>query len=176
VAYRIEAEFLERELRILWRREMLTTGYVPRWVDVRGPDGGVFGKTLAFTIDPTAGNYAECLPRAEVIKRLATAAGHLGTSADYLFLTCQGLRACGIPDEELEAMAEEVTISMGAAAIAFRAAAATEGAKGPLCRRIAVGRECFDHACLFLDFRFDALSARAQDEVEDRRQEQAEQA
>ncbi|MFG1181679.1 gamma-glutamylcyclotransferase [Xanthobacter versatilis] len=108
VALRIDDAILERELSILWRREMLSGAYVPRWLDVFDADGARFGSAISFTIDRASCQYAGRLPRAEIIHRLANASGAIGSAADYLFQTCEGLRALGIPDPVLEALAEEV--------------------------------------------------------------------
>ncbi len=108
VAFRIAEGILEAELALLWRREMLSGSYVPRWLDVLD-DGGVrFGSAVAFTINPAAENYTGPLDREAVIRRLSTAAGDLGSSADYLFRTCAGLHAEGIADAELDHLAESV--------------------------------------------------------------------
>jgi cation transport protein ChaC len=108
VAFRIAEDMLEAELALLWRREMLSDAYVPRWLDVLDQDGRRFGSAIAFTIDRTGHQYAGGLAREEVIRRLATASGALGSAAGYLFRTCEGLRALGIPDPELEGLAASV--------------------------------------------------------------------
>jgi cation transport protein ChaC len=102
VAYRIAEEALATELPILWGREMLLGGYNPRWVNVIGADGAAFGKAIAFVIDKRHRLYAGDLPLAAIARRLATAAGSWGSSADYLFRTRDALRAHGIPDADLE--------------------------------------------------------------------------
>jgi cation transport protein ChaC len=88
---------------------MLTGAYVPRWVDVADMDGNRFGRALAFTIDTAGDNYAGSLAREIIVSRLATAAGFLGSSAEYLMQTVEGLRARGLVDAELEALAVEVS-------------------------------------------------------------------
>jgi cation transport protein ChaC len=108
VALRLDDADSEDELELLWRREMVSAAYVPRWVDLYALDGNRFGAGLAFTIDQDGINYAGRLARADLIMRLAKARGSLGSSADYLFQTRDGLRASGIPDAELEQLAEEV--------------------------------------------------------------------
>ena len=110
VAYRIAEGILRDELDLLWRREMVSGAYTPHWVDLVDPcAGGCFGRGIAFTIDPCAEQYAGGLAEDEVVRRLATASGALGSAADYLFRTCEGLRAHGIPDPELEHLASAVT-------------------------------------------------------------------
>jgi cation transport protein ChaC len=108
VALRIAEDSAAAELTLLWRREMLTGAYVPHWLDLLDEQGACFGTGLAFTVNPAGEHYAGDLPEAEVIRRLATAAGSLGSSADYLFRTCDGLRLCGVEDAELERLAAVV--------------------------------------------------------------------
>ncbi|MDE2197884.1 MAG: gamma-glutamylcyclotransferase [Rhodospirillales bacterium] len=103
---------IAQELDLLWRREMIASGYVPRWVDVETPDGAPLGRAIAFTINPDGPAYAGDLSEHEIVRRLATARGMLGSGADYLFQTRDGLRAMGIADPELEALAVRVTEAM----------------------------------------------------------------
>jgi cation transport protein ChaC len=116
VALRVAEASAVPELTLLWRREMLTGAYVPHWVDLLDERGDRFGSGLAFTVNPAGEHYAGDLPEAEVVRRLATAAGSLGSSADYLFRTCDGLRLCGVEDAELERLAAEVRAEQAKAA------------------------------------------------------------
>lgn len=102
VAYRIDEAVLHSELELLWRREMVSGSYVPRWVSVHDAQGAAFGSALAFTMDTGCEQYAGHLNEEQVIECLATASGVLGSSADYLFRTCEGLLACGVQDADLE--------------------------------------------------------------------------
>lgn len=113
-AYRLAEDDVERELRLLWRREMVCDAYVPRWVEVKSPDGKSFGWAIAFTIDADDSQYAGDLDEDTVVHRLATASGGLGSSADYLFKTYDGLRAHGIRDAKLERLASRVKASHAA--------------------------------------------------------------
>lgn len=108
VAYRIAERDIASELSILWSREMLIGGYNPTWVDVVGGDGERFGAAIAFTIDRDHAHYAGNLPQREKIRRLATAEGSWGSSADYLFRTISGLREHGIRDEDMELLGDLV--------------------------------------------------------------------
>ena len=108
IAFRLHEEELETELALLWRREMLAGSYVPRWVDLFDKAGARYGKAIAFTINTAADQYTGKLAKEAVITRLATAAGELGTAADYLYRTCAGLRAEGIPDADLENLEQAV--------------------------------------------------------------------
>lgn len=90
IAFGISGDVVETDLAMLWKREMLSGAYVPRWLDLRDRDGGRFACGITFTIDHDGENYAGRLARDLMIWRLATAAGALGSSADYLFQTCEG--------------------------------------------------------------------------------------
>lgn len=107
-AFRVPEALVVEELALLWRREMLSGSYRPRWVRVRGADGTPFGHAIAFTIHRGGENYAGRLAQAEVVQRLSTARGALGSAADYLFRTCDGLRSLGIRDVGIEALARQV--------------------------------------------------------------------
>ena len=103
-ALRIEEEHVGTELELLWRREMLSGSYRPRWVALRDAGGTAFGHGIAFTIR-REGEYYCRLTREETARRLATAAGALGSSAEYLFRTRDGLRSLGIRDRAIETLA-----------------------------------------------------------------------
>ena len=107
-AFRLEEDALDEELPLIWRREMLAGSYVPRWAALRGRDGAIFGHGICFTINRDAEQYAGKLDRAEVVRRLATARGDLGSAADYLFRTRDGLRLLGIRDPGVERLADAV--------------------------------------------------------------------
>ena len=108
VAFRIAEELVETELALLWRREMLAGSYIPRWLALEDASGVRFGYGIAFTVDTQCEQYAGNLAKEAVIRQLASASGELGSSADYLFRTCAGLRAEGIPDPELETLSRIV--------------------------------------------------------------------
>ena len=108
VAFRISGEVAETELAMLWKREMLSGAYVPRWLDLRDISGDRFGCGIAFTIDPACAHYDGGLAREHIVQRLATAVGALGSSADYLFRTRESLRQHGIDDDDLERLCVDV--------------------------------------------------------------------
>jgi cation transport protein ChaC len=108
-AFRLDEADVASELTLLWRREMLCRGaYIPRWLELIGEDGLAFGHAIAFTINPKGEKYAGDMPTDAAVSRLATASGGLGSCADYLFQTRDGLRAHGIPDPALERLAIRV--------------------------------------------------------------------
>lgn len=115
-AFLIPEADIRCELTVLWRREMLAGSYVPRWLTVRALDGTPFGRAIAFTIDRSRPSYAGEITEAETVRRLATARGALGTGAEYLFRTRDGLRSLGLRDRNVERLAVQVAAAQLAAA------------------------------------------------------------
>ena len=109
-AFLVAEDAIAAELPLLWRREMLSGSYAPRWVAVRDERGTPYGHAIAFTIRRDGSWYAGDLTEAQVIRRLASARGALGSSADYLFRTRDGLRSLGIIDPRIERLAQEVAL------------------------------------------------------------------
>ncbi len=86
---------------------------IPRWIDVAA-NGNVI-KALAFIADPEGPAYAGNLPIKKVAWTLARAAGHWGSSAQYLYNTFTMLESCGIHDEsisELQALVAKEIIDL----------------------------------------------------------------
>lgn len=108
VALDLDPAEARTELSILWRREMVADGYIPRWVRVTTSGGKDAGWAIAFTINPSGPSYAGDLDEAAVVERLASARGPLGTAAEYLFNTREGLAAIGVSDPYLDAIAVKV--------------------------------------------------------------------
>ncbi|BAZ44856.1 ChaC family protein [Chondrocystis sp. NIES-4102] len=99
VAYRLAVDAnLEAELLLLWRREMVVGSYTPRWITAT--DGRENINVLAFTVNHQHSTYVK-LSTVEIVNCLATATGVLGSSAEYLHHTVQGLLAAGIEDSSL---------------------------------------------------------------------------
>lgn len=106
VAYRIAAALAQEELELVWRREMLTNVYRPRWVKFTAPEGG--GAAIAFLINTAHPRYAGLLPEDQVVESIARARGSLGACATYLFNTADHLAALGIRDRQLSRLQERV--------------------------------------------------------------------
>jgi glutathione-specific gamma-glutamylcyclotransferase len=106
VAYRIAQAQAEHELLILWRREMVTGAYRPRWVKAVTPKGPV--AAIAFTMNAKHERYAGRLPEAQVAAVIARAEGALGPCSKYLFSTVEHLRELGIRDHGMERLAHQV--------------------------------------------------------------------
>jgi cation transport protein ChaC len=106
IAYRIPANLVEREMPLLWRREMPGRTYRAVWVAAHTPQGPV--RALTFVVDRRSPRYAGKLSDEEIAKRVATASGILGTCTAYLTDTLAALSALGLRDPRLARIARAV--------------------------------------------------------------------
>jgi cation transport protein ChaC len=106
VVFHIAPENVEEELEIVWRREMLSGAYRPRWVEVLTAIGKV--RAIAFVINRAHERYARLLTDDEIAHAIATASGWLGPCADYLVNTVDHLATLGIHDRPLERLRARV--------------------------------------------------------------------
>jgi cation transport protein ChaC len=112
VAFHVAESDLAAELDLLWRREMLADGYRACWVTLRGGEEDGEIPAVAFVVNHEASYYAGDLTEAETVRRLATARGELGSSAEYLLHTRDGLRALGLRDPLIERLAGRVAAAL----------------------------------------------------------------
>lgn len=96
IVYRIDPKIADRELEIVWNREMITGAYRPRLLRVETADGPV--RAIAFVANRDHERYACKLPVEKVADAVADAEGGLGRCADYLFNTVDHLDELGIAD------------------------------------------------------------------------------
>jgi glutathione-specific gamma-glutamylcyclotransferase len=106
VAYHVAPDCALEELDIVWRREMISDAYVPRWVAVRTPMATV--RAITFTINQAHERYACKLSDEEAAQAIAGASGFLGACADYLINTVDHLAELGIHDRPLERLRDRV--------------------------------------------------------------------
>lgn len=106
LVFRLSTAHALADLRLMWRREMVVGSYIPRWVSVRCGEG--FCQAIAFTVNPHHACYTGKLQPEQLIRTLATAEGELGSSADYLRQTVEGLRQNGLCDHRLQRLQQRV--------------------------------------------------------------------
>jgi cation transport protein ChaC len=100
MAYRIERERAERELRRLWVREMPNGVYDPKWLRCQTAEGPV--TALAFTLDRHSPSFTGHLDDDTLLRILRHARGRFGSTLDYLLETGACLRKHGIRDHAVE--------------------------------------------------------------------------
>lgn len=99
LAFRIDGSIVDNETRIVWAREMIMKGYLPRFVELVTPQGSL--EALAFIVDKSAKSYMPNLSLEEMASSIATGAGVLGSNFDYLDNLAKHFSAMGIADEAL---------------------------------------------------------------------------
>jgi len=112
MAFRLASDQVAGELDIIWRREMLSGAYRPRWVRVATDEGLV--DAVTFTIDQANPRYAGRLGEDEIVDVVATAVGRLGPCTDYLFKTVDALAELGLRDPVLRRLKRRVEARLGA--------------------------------------------------------------
>ena len=106
IAYRIAPDKVNSETEILWMREMISGAYRPRWVTLHTHDNALRG--LVFTINRENPRYIGRLPMEDIVERLATGEGELGSCRDYLLNTVAHLEEIGVRDAHLHDLAHRV--------------------------------------------------------------------
>ncbi len=106
VAYRIAEAQAAPELELIWRREMLTGAYAPRWLKLETASGPLHA--IAFLMNRCHTRYAGRLPEEQVVAAIAEAHGPLGACATYLFNTVAHLDELGIADRRLRHLRDKV--------------------------------------------------------------------
>jgi glutathione-specific gamma-glutamylcyclotransferase len=106
IVYRLASTDVETELPLLWRREMMMGCYRPRWVKVI--DGEDSWQAIAFVVNHQHRAYAGDIAPEVMVKHIATASGTLGSCADYLLQTLEGLNDAGIKDKSLLRLKKQV--------------------------------------------------------------------
>lgn len=104
--YRIAGTRVPDILHALWRREMASAAYVPRWLNCHTPHGPVPG--LVFTINRHGPAYAPGLGLAQTLDVIRGAHGKCGPCVDYILQTDRALAAAGITDDRLRVIANQL--------------------------------------------------------------------
>lgn len=100
VVFRIPRQHGADTLAQLWRREMATAVYDPRWLHAQTPEGPV--RALAFTLSRRSPSHTGELSEEEYRAIFALATGIYGTTFDYAHRTLEELRRHDIRDRNLE--------------------------------------------------------------------------
>jgi cation transport protein ChaC len=96
LAFRIEAEKLDHETFVLFRREMIAPAYRPTWLSLDTAGGPI--EALGFVANHGYKNIRPGIPLHDQAKMIARAEGSLGTNFDYLSDTHERLELLGIED------------------------------------------------------------------------------
>ena len=98
-AFRIKAKMAMEELELVWRREMISGVYQPRWVTLHSPQGNI--RAITFVVDRTHKQFISELPQEKAALHIAKAEGWLGSCRSYLEDTIAHLAKLGFSDSYL---------------------------------------------------------------------------
>ena len=107
MVYRIAGAHVSECFEALWRREMSTGAYLPRWLNC-STDGGTVS-ALVFTMNRASPSYIQELPEAELLAVIRRASGQYGACIDYVTQTAESLSAAGISDRRLSHIVRRLT-------------------------------------------------------------------
>lgn len=108
MAFRIAASAAPSTLEALWRREMASGVYTPKWLNCRTTQGDI--KALIFTMNRKTHGYVTDLTPAELIDIVQRAHGRYGACTEYVLETARALKSVGIRDTKLEAIVRQLSI------------------------------------------------------------------
>lgn len=106
VVFRIDQTHASQIMDALWRREMASGAYIPRWLNCRTENGNI--TALAFTMNRTTSGYVRDLPEEQLLHIVRTAHGSYGPCIDYVLETADALQRHGIVDKRLFAIARQL--------------------------------------------------------------------
>lgn len=106
VAFRIDPEQAPTIMEALWRREMPSGAYIPRWMNCRTENGPV--SALTFTMNRNTDAYVRDLPHDHLVEIVRNAHGSYGPCIDYVLETADALKQHGIADKRLATLARSL--------------------------------------------------------------------
>lgn len=107
MAFKVPEAQTEATLAYLRERELVSSAYLERNLDVRLEDGRVI-ETVTYVVDPDHVQYCGALPLEEQAQIIRHAVGGRGPNYEYLFNTAQHLDVLGVEDAELQWLATRV--------------------------------------------------------------------
>ena len=110
IAFRISRKNVEKELKLVWDREMIGGSYVPRVVKLQMIDDNKteYVDAIAFIMNRDHENYTGKLTIEEEVNAIHGAKGPLGKCEDYLFNTVKHLDELGLSDNKLLNLANRI--------------------------------------------------------------------
>ncbi len=114
MAFRIPAQDVPATMEALWRREMPSGAYIPRWLACRTQEGTV--NALTFTMNRNTDAYVRDLPSDQLISIVRQAHGSYGPCIEYVLETAHALAKSNIHDKRLKAIVAQLHASLDASA------------------------------------------------------------
>lgn len=112
LAMRVAGGHEDQTLQMLRDRELISSAYFEKQVDVRLIDGRKVS-AVTYVIDPFHSQYCGGMPLEEQARIIAHAQGGRGPNSEYLFNTATHLRELGLADDDLDWLAARVRSILG---------------------------------------------------------------
>lgn len=106
MVYRIAAAQVPHTLTQLWKREMPSGAYIPKWLACATEPSDV--QALAFVMDREQAAYVSGLTHEQLIAIVCDAHGSYGSCTEYVLETAQALNDAGIHDRKLDTLVHEL--------------------------------------------------------------------
>ncbi|MYN14581.1 gamma-glutamylcyclotransferase [Pusillimonas sp. TS35] len=106
VVFRIPAERVREDMEALWRREMPSGAYLPKWITCRTDAGHV--TALAFVMNRNTDAYVRGLSDEHLLHIVRSAHGSYGPCMEYVIETAQALQRSNIHDKRLQALVRQL--------------------------------------------------------------------
>lgn len=106
VVYRIPASDVPHTLTELWKREMPSGAYIPKWLSCATEPSAV--QALAFVMDRSQPAYISGLTQEQLVAIVQHAHGSYGPCTEYVLETAQALEQAGIHDRKLDTLVREL--------------------------------------------------------------------
>jgi len=113
MTFRLDDTTADEDLKSLWRREMVTGGYRPRWINMKTPLGPLRG--ITFVANRANERYLKPHSLDYAAEMIACACGPVGSNAEYLHTTHEHLLSLGINDRGLASLDRLVRAKCAAA-------------------------------------------------------------
>lgn len=112
VALQVVAGQEDQTLQYLRDRELISSAYLERWVQVQ-LSGGPMVEALAYVINTDHGQYCGGMPLEDQAQIIAKAVGGRGPNTEYLYNTASHLSQIGLEDPELNWLSDRVRALVG---------------------------------------------------------------
>lgn len=106
VVFRIPSDQVPGTMEALWKREMATGAYHPRWMACRTQHGNV--KALAFVMNRNTEAYVRGLSMEQLVQIVSSAHGSYGPCTEYVLETARALRQSNIHDRRLQVLVDHL--------------------------------------------------------------------
>ncbi len=112
VVYRLSQEHLENELSLLWKREMCTDGYIPKWQQVALRNGEQVN-ALVFVMKQEDEQFDANHDIQHTVRKITIAKGPLGPNSEYVYKLHHALTEEQIDDPYVATLFNELKLHSG---------------------------------------------------------------